>query len=473
MARRVLGAPWLVWVAVSGSATAAYFALPEHVANWLYAGLAVAAAAVVAVAARPWTRSRLPWLGLGAYLALHGVADTIWNVQDLRYGEAPFPSVADVPYLLAYLIAVVAVLGVVRQRGGSVRGSALDAAIVALGFSVLSWVVLISPYATDPSLGLLEKAVALAYPCVDVLLIAVVARVLFVPGRPLPLTLLGVVFSAVLVSDVGYALLVLSDGYAAGHLVDLGWLLSYVLLPAAVLHPARDEPAAETTDLPLSRVLVLGLATVQAPGVLVLEGVRGGQVDVLVLGVLCLVVFALVLARMSQLVRTVSHQAALLEELSDTDDLTGLPNRRYWRRHLPLALAQAARSGEPLCVALIDLDHFKAYNDARGHLAGDWLLHTAATTWRAQLRQQDLLARYGGEEFLAILPGCDAEGGRVLLERLREHTPDGQRCSAGIAVTRGDEDVEALLHRADRALYGAKASGRNRVIVDDAPALAG
>lgn len=154
-----------------------------------------------------------------------------------------------------------------------------------------------------------------------------------------------------------------------------------------------------------------------------------------------------------------------LERQARTDELTGLPNRRDWEAALPSELARSARVEEPLCIAMLDLDHFKAYNDRRGHQAGDRLLTSAASAWQTALRPYDILARYGGEEFSAILPGCDIEDAVSLVDRLRAGTPEGESCSAGIAKWDGDEHADALVGRADAALYKAKRAGRDRTIV--------
>ena len=156
---------------------------------------------------------------------------------------------------------------------------------------------------------------------------------------------------------------------------------------------------------------------------------------------------------------------ARLEAIARTDDLTGLANRRAWEELLPTELARAARDGAPLCVAMLDLDHFKAYNDEHGHQAGDRLLKAAAGVWRGSLRATDVLARYGGEEFVVVLPRCDLEDALVLIARLRKATPDDQTVSAGVALWDGEEAPEALVARADEALYEAKNAGRNQVIV--------
>jgi diguanylate cyclase (GGDEF)-like protein len=155
---------------------------------------------------------------------------------------------------------------------------------------------------------------------------------------------------------------------------------------------------------------------------------------------------------------------ARLEAVARTDDLTGLANRRAWDEHLPRELARARREERPVCVAMIDLDHFKDYNDRRGHQAGDRLLKQVAATWREMLRPSDLLARYGGEEFGLLLPSCPLEQGLEVVERLRACTIAGQTCSAGVAAWEEDESPDQLVSRADRALYEAKKAGRDRAI---------
>jgi diguanylate cyclase (GGDEF)-like protein len=116
-----------------------------------------------------------------------------------------------------------------------------------------------------------------------------------------------------------------------------------------------------------------------------------------------------------------------------------------------------------MCVAIVDLDHFKQYNDRHGHQAGDRLLREASARWRHELRATDVLCRYGGEEFGLLLPGCDLETGEILMDRLRAAMPSGQTCSVGLTKWNGSEPPSALVARADRALYAAKRSGRNRV----------
>jgi diguanylate cyclase (GGDEF)-like protein len=123
-------------------------------------------------------------------------------------------------------------------------------------------------------------------------------------------------------------------------------------------------------------------------------------------------------------------------------------------------MARAERTGEPLCLALLDLDFFKAYNDLHGHQAGDGHLRRTAAVWRRELRAIDVLARYGGEEFGVLLPSCDIEEAREVIDRVRGATPNDQSASAGVVLYDGRETAESLLARADAALYRAKHAGR-------------
>jgi diguanylate cyclase (GGDEF)-like protein len=154
-----------------------------------------------------------------------------------------------------------------------------------------------------------------------------------------------------------------------------------------------------------------------------------------------------------------------LEQNALKDPLTGTVNRRGLDETLPHERARAARSGEPLTVVMIDLDHFKRYNDRQGHAGGDALLRAAAQGWLKQLRPTDMLARYGGEEFTLVLPACGSDQAAALVSRLRPVMPDHQTFSAGIATWNGTETTDELMQRADAALLKAKRSGRNRTLI--------
>jgi diguanylate cyclase (GGDEF)-like protein len=165
----------------------------------------------------------------------------------------------------------------------------------------------------------------------------------------------------------------------------------------------------------------------------------------------------------NRLGKEVDKMITRLDGLARTDPLTGLPNRREFEHHLQRELARAGRSSAPTSVLMLDLDHFKAYNDAHGHLEGDHFLRATARSWQERLRTGDLLVRFGGEEFAAILPVCDLQDAAQLAERLRECVPQKQTCSVGVAEWKGQENAHELVGRADDALLSAKRGGRNRV----------
>jgi diguanylate cyclase (GGDEF)-like protein len=160
---------------------------------------------------------------------------------------------------------------------------------------------------------------------------------------------------------------------------------------------------------------------------------------------------------------------ARLERLAGTDELTGLANRRTANEELERFLARAGRDGEPLSVAMLDIDHFKHYNDTHGHAGGDRLLAAAATAWTGALRSGDHIARYGGEEFLVLFPRCPAGHAAAAADRLRAAMPAGATCSVGVAPWDAVETAQQLLDRADAALYAAKAAGRDRTVVAGSP----
>ncbi len=164
-----------------------------------------------------------------------------------------------------------------------------------------------------------------------------------------------------------------------------------------------------------------------------------------------------------------------VRELALRDPLTGLHNRRHLFASAPGLLELARRQGSPLCVVLMDLDHFKLLNDTYGHDSGDRVLQCFSKLLTETLRRSDIVVRHGGEEFVAVMPDIDAEGAQVMVERLlsafqdeqvetgRRRLPRGS-FSAGIAVfPRHGQTLEQLLTRADRGLYTAKHHGRARI----------
>ena len=237
----------------------------------------------------------------------------------------------------------------------------------------------------------------------------------------------------------------------AVRLAVFAWaVLGAVMLWKALTDPAHNSPALELFHFSLAGVVLLGIA---------LQSVR--------------------LARLRlHLDRQNTALSSALEQIGrlvTRDDLTGLLNRRHMSELLVDEKARHDRSGLPTSVALVDIDLFKRINDQFGHAAGDAVLKGFAQTASASLRTSDRLARWGGEEFPLLLPDTDAAAALLCIERIRSHLaavafvpeqPDLQvTFSAGLSVLGADETVDAMIERADQAMYAAKRGGRNCTMV--------
>jgi diguanylate cyclase (GGDEF)-like protein len=270
--------------------------------------------------------------------------------------------------------------------------------------------------------------------------------------------------------------IVVLDG--KGHIVDANRAAGTVL----GLHPYGEVP------LPLGKLWArsrsepgtMGTSTIYLPA-LDEPGERPFDVTVTPLGdrgsaVRSALVLRDVTARV-QMERDLIEMTRELERLANSDPLTGLANRRHFMEALARETERAARYGRGLSLVLLDLDHFKRVNDTWGHASGDEVLKDAARILRSVCRDLDVPARLGGEELVLLLPETDGEGARVVAERVRERiqstrheAPDGDSfqvtTSIGVASLGPDAPTaDALLHRADEALYAAKRSGRNRVVL--------
>ncbi|HEU4974774.1 MAG TPA: diguanylate cyclase [Baekduia sp.] len=235
----------------------------------------------------------------------------------------------------------------------------------------------------------------------------------------------------------------------------------------AVLDALRDDP--RTTTMPV--VFVTGHTDARE----LAEGLERGAHDYVRKPVdpVELVARIRTALRLRALRDELAERNAALEQLARTDVLTELANRRHADDVLRASVAHARRHQRDLCAVLVDIDHFKAVNDGHGHAAGDAVLREVARRLKAGLREEDLAARWGGEEFLLLLP--ETIDATTVCERLRAAIAgdlvaldDGRRipvtASFGWACWTGEESGEALVARADAAMYGAKDGGRDRVV---------
>jgi diguanylate cyclase len=449
--------------------------------SWWTTALAVAeglgaGAAMVFGARRHRSPARAAWTLFAAGVSLNALgslAETV--VVDVFHAE-PFPGIADGFYLALYPALFWGVLVIVgRATTGRDWGAVMDSTTITTGIGLLSWVFVIRPAAADPTLSVLGHVVSIAYPVGDVLVLAMLVRLLIGGGgRTHAFRLMTASLLVFLGGDAAWTVINYigwEPPGVAGRVLGAAFLVAYACFGLAGLHPSMGEvgqPVAVREVRLNPRVLVLlAAASLIAPGILAVEVARGRVTDGVAIVAGSVALFLLVVSRMAQLLRHVESQAGQLRELARVDELTGLPNRRAWAAELPRAMERSRRDGSAVSIALLDLDHFKRFNDEFGHPAGDRLLKGASAAWRSVLRETDELVRFGGEEFIVLLPGAGSEEAAAVIERLRPVTPAGQTFSAGIATWDTLETSDELVARADRSLYRAKQAGRDRTAIDE------
>jgi two-component system cell cycle response regulator len=472
-------AAWQICLAAAPVVIGVYYWVTHHTAGSSGASAALycsangclAICALIAARRHRAVRPMMLLVAAGALAWLGG--DLIYFVLALGGGEVPYPNLADISYLAAYPLNAVALLLIVRRRTPGWDGaSAIDAAIVAVSAAYLVYELVIAP-TVSVTTGNVATVVSVAYPAGDLMMIMVGARLLLGAGpRTTSLKMLGGYLVLTLYADTVYSVQTLDGTYQAANYLDAVWMGASMLLAAGVLHPSLPQMVApsstSTPDATPGRLMVLALAAVVAPATMVAQTFHSGRPHVLVAGVACIVLFLLVLGRMTGLVRAQRHAAI-------TDGLTGLHSRRFFEQSLRAEAARAARSGGELGMLLLDIDHFKTVNDTYGHSGGDRVLVEVAHRIGRLARPGDLVARYGGEEFAVLLPGAGPAQASEVAERIRRGIGGvpiavaGSRlyrvtASVGVAGLAGaGHDIDELVLAADRALYAAKNAGRDRV----------
>lgn len=468
---------WKLYLAVSLAVMGAFLFVPSD--SWaqpvIQVGLGwTAAVAMVVGVRRPGVEFRWPWYLIAAGVFAHATGIVIDAVMTKVMHSTAFPSLADVFWLALYPALIAGIAMTIRRRSGRGDWAALvDATTITTGLGLLCWVFLIRPAVLSEADSMIGRLVVIAYPIADVVVLAMVVRLLIGAGsRSTSFILLVSAAIALLAGDIGWAVayqLGAGPAYVRDHLLDITLLAAYTLFGAAALNTSVRDVGVEAPTTSIARLspwllTLLTTASLIAPCVLLVEVSNGLVTDGVAIAVCSAALFLLVVTRMAQLLRQVEAQAGHLRELARVDELTGLPNRRAWSSDIAVAIDRARRDRGPLSVAMIDLDHFKRFNDEFGHPAGDRLLKTAADAWGEQLRTVDRMARYGGEEFILLFNGSTADQAIDVLARLRAVTPLGQTFSGGVATWDGDETPDALVARADVALYAAKAAGRDRLV---------
>jgi diguanylate cyclase len=441
----------------------------DHVPLWLLASLTngvYAAGTALAVLRVALVRvHRAPWVLMAAAMGSYTLATVYSWVVTLRGGTLPFPSLADLGWLLIYppMYAGIVVVLYIESRHRTL--TLLDGAIAGLGgaavFSQLELGVLIDPAGRGHGIVAL---ITLAYPLGDSLLVATVLCVITVAGKAargrLGLLCLGLTCFAA--ADTAYVTLVSRGEYTLGNSVDILYLVGLTLIGVSAWQraPAEAPPISEgKVQAALPIVFAVGALA------LLVFSRQGGIEPVTAYLAGCSLVIGLVRGaisiRLTEAVSEIRHREAR------RDDLTGLANRRAYEEYLADRLAE--RPAPDLAVLLLDLDRFKDVNDSFGHHVGDRLLREAAARLRQAVRRGDFLARLGGDEFVVVAgPALSEEELNRLARRLREELRapfefEGVRAqvdvSIGIAASAElAGDAGLLLQHADIAMYAAKKS---------------
>ena len=342
---RALRQPWLLYAAGVCAVAVAYLAGPLKEGPVMNLIGASAVVATIVGARRNSPEHRLPWYLFAFSQALFVSGDVLsYNYTRFFGGELPFPSIADPFYLALYPSLIAALLLLVRRRSpGRDIASLIDSLIVAVGVGTISWIYLMAPYAEDETLALSTKLISIAYPVMDLLVLAVAVRLAVGAGRResvFHMLIGGIV--AVLISDVIYGWQIVHDTYATGSMLDAGWIAFYVLLGAAALHPSvpqfsQRQPGTSTRLTP-SRLVLLAGATLLAPGVQIVQAAfhRTSALPA-VTGAASIVLFTLVVLRMAGLVR--SQEASTRRERTLREETERLMVERE-QMELELRLAQ-------------------------------------------------------------------------------------------------------------------------------------
>lgn len=408
------------------------------------------------------------WLLLGG-VTLNVIADLLYYRETVIIGMGAEASFSDVVYLAAYL-PLAAGLVMLGRRVGRSTGALLDASIFAVGLAVPVVAFHILPAAHATGFGVDGLMLLGIYALGSILMFALfIHQVTARRGHNPAFLVLGFALLMGAIGDSLWNLEMMGTSSKAGELPKMLWFLSRSLPLVVILHPAAQqiwdyEAVSPTSPVPRLRLVALTLGLLMPAATLLLSllaqsphpywiAVAGG-------GVLLPV---LVLMRMDGLLLQLRTQARQLDTLSHFDDLTGAPNRRQWKRAVAEAATHARSNGTVPTMALLDLDHFKEFNDANGHHDGDDLLREAYAAWSALLPPGCLLSRYGGEEFALLIPRGGTLQAVQLLTAMQQVTPRGQTFSAGVTPWDPATEPDIALDRADALLYQAKQAGRNRV----------
>ena len=423
---------------------------------------------------------KMPWLLLAAANLSFIAGQLSFLIAGRLHVQLPFPSFADGFYLLEYPLAATAVFIFIRWHSPERdRRSLVDALILTVGLALLSWIYLVMPYARNPELTWLQKSVAIAYPLGDVLVLAMIARLL-APGTPrtrsVQLLALGVI--GVLASDVSYGLIQLHGTFHNGTVVDFGWAVQYAAFGAAALHPTMTQltrpAAAQRAEASPARLVVLMFAALIAPTVLFVESLRGRYGDLGVVAVFSAVLFLLVMWRL--LHTAASHRRALSRErtvrlagaslasagtVEDAASVAGSAAVNLTGRRAQGVALLAVRVGSGFKVVAAGGSPDQGWS---GQSARPEELEQLAATWLSSFagpRPVYVPAADLGERIPALFPGCE---GALLCPLTLKERPSGDPL-IGMLVVFGQQGTLAGLRGTLEILAGQVALAVERAML--------
>lgn len=440
-----------------------------------YATMAIGFFATAGAGLATWWsvgRKRTAWAWLTVAVGGWSIGSTIWTYYELVLHTEPFPSPADVGFLLFPLAACVGLaLYPTGHAGRSHTRLVLDGMIVAAALFEISWVTVMQDVYDAGGASRFAVGLSLAYPIGDlaVITVAVVVLTRARRGQRRTLLLLTIGAIAMALADSAFVYQTAHDTYRGGSIVDVGWITGMLAIGVAGLLtyrksqaevPSVSVPSRTSVWLPYVPIAVAG--AVCAPMV----------VRVPALGPLLMSSMVLIGAVLLRQYFVVNENRRLLEVVADQalrDPLTGLSNRALFNDRLTHAMQLHQRDRQSVAVLSLDLDDFKLVNDSLGHPAGDQMLVLVAERLLGCVRTGDTVARLGGDEFAVLMEG-NAEHSRLIAHRVLQafdelFIVDGHdllvRPSVGLAVARTDQveiSADELLKQADVAMYSAKRS---------------
>lgn len=448
----------------------------------LLASVSCALAAMAATGRLCWG-----WAALAVACLSWTIGQAIWSTYELvLQSETPFPSAADIGFL-GFPVGAMIALAVFPSGASQTdrRRMAMDGLMVATAIGLVSWTTALGAVVHAGGDSRLSTIVSVSYPLSDLALLVLCVLVMSRSrSHRVPLGCVAAGLALMALSDSGFAYLTAQGTYESGNPVALGWILAFSVL--ALAPQARGATCSAVEE---HAVAVAGAALPYVPLATALSfigwryasGLRPSTVEVSLTAFLVVLVLSrqfLTVRNNQQLAVALAGREADLRYQAFHDGLTGLANRALYVDRVTHALELHRRDRRSLAICFLDLDGFKAVNDARGHAAGDELLKLVAQRLWGELSEADTLARLGGDEFAVLLE--DGSGpvdvARSMLDSLRSPfvITGHEVCvlaSAGVAVVEPRDDtptVDELLTRADVAMYAVKRQGKADVLLHTA-----